>query len=52
MTMKLDLFVRVWRLWLVPKDNRIDYLNADGEIQFSLARPFPEPINFRSLEQG
>jgi len=36
----------------VPKDNRIDYLNADGEIQFSLARPFPEPINFRSFEQG
>lgn len=36
----------------VPEDNRIDYLNADGEIQFSLARTFPEPINFRSFERG
>jgi len=36
----------------VPEDNRIDYLNADGEIQFSLARPFPEPVNFRSFERG
>lgn len=36
----------------VPEDNRIDYLNADGKIQFSLARHFPEPINFRSLECG
>jgi hypothetical protein len=37
---------------VVSKDNRIDYLNADGKIQFSLVRPFPEPINFRSLECG
>ncbi|MFA7336242.1 MAG: WG repeat-containing protein [Candidatus Obscuribacterales bacterium] len=37
---------------VVPKDNRIDYLNTDGKIQFSLARPFPEPINFRSWERG
>jgi hypothetical protein len=36
----------------VPEDNRIDYLNADGKIQFSLARHFPEPINFRSYESG
>ena len=37
---------------VVAKDNRIDYLNADGKIQFSLSRHFPEPINFRSLECG
>lgn len=36
----------------VPEDNRIDYLNSDGEIQFSRARHFPEPINFRSYERG
>ncbi len=36
----------------VPEDNRIDYLNADGKIQFSLSRHFPEPINFRSFERG
>jgi len=36
----------------VPEDNRIDYLNADGKIQFSLSRHFPEPINFRSYERG